>query len=84
MLKFKNENNVFCFFITLPIDWMRISIEDTGSRVVGEVEDAYFPHIYIFICAFNISYMDRTCLGTICPRGLITPHILLICKQVWN
>lgn len=72
IFKFKNENIVFCFFITFPIDSMRISIEDTGSPVFGEVGDAYFPHIYVFICAFNISYMDRTYLGPICPRGLIT------------
>lgn len=49
MCKFKSENIVFCFFIILPIDWMRISIEDTGFPVVGEVGDAYFPHIYIFV-----------------------------------
>lgn len=72
MFKFKSENIVFCFFITPPIDWMRISIADTSFPVVGEVGDAYFSHIYIFICAFNIPCMDRTYLGSICPRGLIT------------
>lgn len=34
----------------------------TVSPVVGEV---YFPHIYIFIYAFDISYMDTMHLGPI-------------------